>query len=159
MYILFLGYTGGGAHNETGSSPDYVCLPEDPKLKPTKEHDYGRIYGTEYDTDFWGNGVIHNDVPCAVCRSKFTSSSIMIPGKDACYAGWKIEYHGYLGSSHHSSTSGSSLICVDASHENIPGGVAYSAGKILVNVVAKCGSLQCPPYTNGQSFTCVVCSK
>jgi hypothetical protein len=83
----------------------------------------------------------------------------MIPGKDACYAGWKIEYHGDLGSSHHASTSGSSLICVDASHENIPGGVAYSAGKILVNVVAKCGSLQCPPYTNGQSFTCVVCSK
>ncbi|VDH93123.1 Hypothetical predicted protein [Mytilus galloprovincialis] len=156
-------FVGGGHYDETGASPEFVCLPTDPKLRETTGgYDYGRMYGAEYGTDFWGQhpNPINNELPCAVCRSQRTSTTIMIPGKDTCQTGWKIEYHGYLGSSHHSYTSGSMYICVDINHQSVPGGGSrINGGKRVVNVVAECGSLQCPPYTNGDSFSCVVCSK
>ncbi|VDH93124.1 Hypothetical predicted protein [Mytilus galloprovincialis] len=161
--LVYSGFVGGGHYDETGASPEFVCLPTDPKLRETTGgYDYGRMYGAEYGTDFWGQhpNPINNELPCAVCRSQRTSTTIMIPGKDTCQTGWKIEYHGYLGSSHHSYTSGSMYICVDINHQSVPGGGSrINGGKRVVNVVAECGSLQCPPYTNGDSFSCVVCSK
>lgn len=163
-FSIFQGYVGGGASNETGSSPDFVCLPPDPKLRATKidSYDYGRMYGVEYGTNFWGMhpNPIYEEIPCAVCNSNHVTTTIMIPGKDTCYSGWKREYHGYLGSSHHSHTSGSSFICVDSNHQSISGGhLVHQNSKVVVNVKAHCGSLRCPPYTDGYSFTCVVCSK
>ena len=40
----------------------------------------------------------NEDIPCAVCRSTSTTTTIMIPGKQTCYNGWKIEYEGFIAS-------------------------------------------------------------
>ena len=41
---------------------------------------------------------------------------------------------------------------------NSGGGVDHD-GKLFYPVIAKCGSLQCPPYKNNYPLTCVICSK
>jgi hypothetical protein len=44
--------------------------------------------------------------------------------------------------------------------EFLVGGEANTnAGRMIGPVVAKCGTLKCPPYHNNYPVTCAVCSK
>ena len=67
-----------------------------------KHHSGGRrsrIYGAEYQTHSDGiypNSLHDHDVPCAVCHVTTRASQMMIPGRNACPAGWTREYKGYL---------------------------------------------------------------
>ena len=118
------------------------------------------MYGAEYDSEnFFKSNSMDEDVPCALCRSLHTSSSIMIPGKNVCHDGWKQEYHGYLSAADYRQTAQSSFACIDINPEYIFGGVENHQGKLFNSVIAKCGSLKCPPYINNYPLTCVVCSK
>ncbi|CAG2187044.1 unnamed protein product [Mytilus edulis] len=131
---VYSGYTGGGMFSEQGSAAEYVCLPPDPDFERTSGNDDGHI--------------------------KTRSTSIlMIPGKNKCYKGWMIEYHGYLGSGDYRHEAASSYICVDSHPEYLNAGAGDTNGKLLYSVLAKCGALQCPPYINNHPLTCVVCSK
>ena len=61
----------------------------------------GYVYGAEYEPNprlkqFFGDDLGDQNVPCAVCNNKQRLSSIMIPGKTSCNAGWNMEYSGYL---------------------------------------------------------------
>ncbi|XP_071128141.1 uncharacterized protein [Mytilus edulis] len=154
---VYSGYAGGGMHDQPGSAAEHVCLPPDPDFQRTSGYDGGRMYGAEYEGSFFGTQ--DEDVPCAVCRKTRSTSILMIPGKNKCYNGWKIEYHGYLGSGYHGFASASSYVCVDSHPEYLNGGVQDENGKLFYSVLAKCGSLQCPPYMNDYPLTCVVCSK
>lgn len=107
---------------------------------------------------FIGNGV-SQDVPCAVCRVIDASSVIMIPGKNKCYNGWNMEYHGYLAANNNNLASAGSYTCIDMNPEVLRGGSANDNVKLFFEVLAKCGSLQCPPYIQNYPLTCVVCSK
>ena len=158
--LIYSGFAGGGHYNEKGNAAEYVCLPPDPNFVKTKGPDHGRMYGAEYDSsNFFASHSHDEDVPCVLCRSLLASSVIMIPGKNKCYSGWKMEYHGYLASAHHVYPGQTSYACLDINPEYILGGVANHNGKLFNNVVAKCGSLKCPPYINDYPLTCVVCSK
>ena len=99
----------------------------------------------------------NQDVPCAVCRSS-KSSILMIPGRNLCYGGWRLEYAGYLVGQYYKH-SGSEFICLDSEPETVAGGEGGSSGKLLFFAEAICGALKCPPYVNGRELTCVVCSK
>ncbi|XP_063414844.1 short-chain collagen C4-like [Mytilus trossulus] len=154
---VYSGYAGGGYYSNPGSAAEYVCLPPDPDFEKTSGDDGGRMYGAEYETDFFGKD--DEDVPCAVCRKIRSTSILMVPGKNKCYNGWHIEYHGYLGSGDHGNAAASSYVCVDSHTEYLNAGVQDTNGKLLYSVLAKCGALQCPPYIHNYPLTCVVCSK
>lgn len=117
------------------------------------------MYGGEYHSNFFASDSYDEDVPCALCRATSASSVIMIPGKNTCYSGWKLEYHGYLASGNHGHDVASSFVCVDINPEYILGGLTQNLGKLFYEVLAKCGTLKCPPYKNNHPLTCVVCSK
>ena len=98
-----------------------------------------------------------NDVPCAVCRSVRTSI-LMIPGRNACYDGWTVEYAGYLSAGHHGHNSATEYVCLDADPEVVAGRQADNNGRLFYIVESMCGALSCPPYIEGRALTCVVCT-
>ncbi|CAC5425199.1 unnamed protein product [Mytilus coruscus] len=154
------GYTEGGSYNDYGAPPEPVCLPLDPDFNETSGGDYASMHGAEFESYFFASNSAHQDVPCAVCRVKQASSVIMIPGKNRCYTGWNIEYNGYLSTNAYNEHGASSYICIDIQPEYVTGGSTWKHdGKLFYEVVAKCGSLHCPPYHNNYPMTCVVCSK
>ncbi|VDI84327.1 Hypothetical predicted protein [Mytilus galloprovincialis] len=158
--LVYSGYTGGGYYGDTGAAPESVCLPLDPDFNKTSGTDNGRMHGAEFDSNFFASNSVYQDVPCAVCRVKQASSVIMIPGKNRCYTGWNMEYYGYLSKNSHGQSGGSSYICIDIQPEYVTGGSSgVYDGKLYYEVLAKCGSLHCPPYHNNYPMTCVVCSK
>ena len=87
----------------------------------------------------------------------FTSESTL--GKNKCKKGWTKEYNGYLMSGHYTHKAGKEYICVDKTAEKIKNSQANKDGALLYPVEAVCGSLPCPPYTDGREMTCVVCTK
>jgi hypothetical protein len=48
---------------------------------------------------------------------------------------------------------------MDENPQLVQGGKNNKNGYLFYPVEARCGSLKCPPYKNGEEFTCVVCSK
>ncbi|VDI47798.1 Hypothetical predicted protein [Mytilus galloprovincialis] len=106
-------YVGGGIYSDSGAAAEYVCLPPDPNYVKTSGGDYGRMYGGEFDSNFFSSNSDNEDVPCALCRTNRASSVIMIPGKNTCHSGWKVEYHGYLASGFHNHAAASAYVCVD----------------------------------------------
>ena len=135
-------------------------MTEHPTFGKTSGVDYGRIFGVEYDVNFFAPHANGEDIPCVVCQRKSTVSSIMIPGRNTCYGGWNMEYNGYLSTASHSGSIGVNYICIDIQPEFLVGGESNTnAGRMIGPVVAKCGILKCPPYHNDYPVTCVVCSK
>ncbi|VDH92050.1 Hypothetical predicted protein [Mytilus galloprovincialis] len=154
------GNTGGGFAGDTGAAPEAVCLPLDPDFSKISGAAYARMHGAEFKSNFFSSNSAGQDLPCAVCRVKKASSIIMIPGKNRCYTGWNMEYHGYLSSGRYDHSASSSYICVDINPEYVTGGSSNkNDGKHFYEVFAICGSLNCPPYHNDYPMTCVVCSK
>lgn len=83
----------------SGGPTDSLCLPNNPDLSnTTNSNNLSPLYGTEYETNVFAHDSQDNDMPCAVCRNRNTSSSIMIPDRRYCCKGWKNEYRGILGS-------------------------------------------------------------
>jgi hypothetical protein len=135
-----------------------LCLPSNPELSNNTISASSQLYGTEYEDTQFGSGTYNEDVPCAVCRSTNTSSSLMIPGRKSCFAGWKKEYDGIIASGAYVYAS-SSFISVDAHPTYTPGGSRNNNDNVIYVTAMKCGSLPCPPYTDNLEVFCVVCSK
>lgn len=136
-----------------------LCLPNNPELNNRTAPGNSLLFGTEYeDGNFFVTGAHNEDVPCALCRSANTSSSVMIPGRKSCDVGWKIEYHGILASGTYAQKS-SSYICLDSHPEFLQGGQDDKNGHLLYATRIQCGSLACPPYVDNMAINCVVCSK
>ena len=123
------------------------------------------IYGTEYQDEesridqLFGESHYEHDVPCVVCDVRKRSSTLLVPGKRSCRAGWTLEYSGYLMAGHHNHGSATDYYCVDKDPENLVDGQANSNGHLLYFVEARCGALKCPPYFNGRELQCDVCTK
>ncbi|OWF34980.1 uncharacterized protein LOC110443506 [Mizuhopecten yessoensis] len=157
--LVYEGYAGGSHYTDQGAAAEYVCMPRNPVYEYTDYHDYdGYIYGSEYESTFFGTTRVSDDVPCAVCRS-LSPSVLMIPGTNTCPAGWGIEYHGILASGYRGHAAASQYVCLDKNPEALPHGIRKEDGKLFYRVRSKCGSLPCPPYIDGSILSCVVCSK
>ncbi|VDI60945.1 Hypothetical predicted protein [Mytilus galloprovincialis] len=161
MDSIYNGYAGTGPAKDKGSAAEILCLPDDPHFDRSEGYSgYGRISGVELYTNFFANDSKFQDVPCAVCRVKQVSSVIMIPGKNRCHSGWNQEYHGYLATTAYDMVASGSYICIDIHPEYVSGGSsANGLGRVLWEVVSKCGSLHCPPYKENTPLTCTICSK
>ena len=158
----------GGYWSQTGGGSDYQCLPHAVQWNynvTAAGPGNAQLFGTEYDTDPHTFGpIVQNDAPCSVCRTK-RSTSLMIPGRTSCFPGWNLEYAGYLAANwigtlaSGAKASASNFVCIDRHPEVLDGGATNDGQSVVHNVVAKCGSLPCPPYTDGLELACVVCSQ
>ncbi|XP_062619738.1 short-chain collagen C4-like [Saccostrea cucullata] len=155
--LVYWGYTGGSPYSQTGGAAEYVCLPRDPTFHNILSSS-SSIYGSEYQGNFV-SGIHNDDVPCAVCRSLRSTSVIMLASREHCYSGWKTEYSGFLASGAMSHVAASQFVCLDRYPEVLDHSSADEDGKLFYIVSAKCGSLPCPPYKDGQQLYCSVCSK
>ncbi|CAC5390991.1 unnamed protein product [Mytilus coruscus] len=159
--LLYTGFIGGGYYDEPGAAADAVCLPPNPDFTKTtaSQAPVGHMYGTEFETNFFGPKSFDEDVPCSVCEIQDGTQTFMIPGKNTCFSGWQVKYKGNLGSGYYAHKSATTFICVDESPDYLRSGESNTNGKVLFEVIAKCGALPCPPYHEGYPLTCVVCSK
>ncbi|KAL3874773.1 hypothetical protein ACJMK2_037743 [Sinanodonta woodiana] len=157
--IVYKGFAGGSHYTHPGSAADFLCLTDEPVWGKYAGvlSDPAYIYGVEYEHTF--STVSRNDdMPCCVCKTSRTPT-IMIPGTTECYPGWTMEYNGYLMAGHHSQAGSTNFVCVDANPEVRSGGATDFNGHLAYLMQAICGSLPCPPYTEGRVLTCVVCSR
>ncbi|CAC5420838.1 unnamed protein product [Mytilus coruscus] len=122
----------GGRYSETRSAAEPVCLPPDPDFVKTSGSGNDRIYGAEFYNNEFASNSRFQDVQCAVCRVKQASSVIMIPGKNRCYTGWKIEYHGYLASNEYDHPAAGSFVCVHIQPEYVNGGSSWGSFSKLI---------------------------
>ncbi|CAG2197574.1 unnamed protein product [Mytilus edulis] len=126
--------------------------------------EYEEIYYSDYRAELTGSSIRNNGDNIQLYESgeeepsANTSTSIMIPGRESCDSGWKIEYHGILASGAYNHKP-SSYICLDRHPEFLQGGEDNKNGRLLYATQTKCGSLPCPPYANKMAINCVVCSK
>ncbi|XP_060603633.1 uncharacterized protein LOC132756554 [Ruditapes philippinarum] len=145
---------------ESGTASNYLCLPQNPDFdsKIDQKSPFAMIYGAEYETHTFVSGLTDKEAPCAVCQIP-RSNVIMMPGKNICLKNYKMEYHGYLMSGHPKHVAASEYVCVDgdpeATTESLPSNLN---GVLFYFVKAKCGSLKCLPYKDGEVLTSVVCS-
>lgn len=168
--LVYHGYAAGSWYQHTGGAAEFICLPHEPVWGHYEDTQHGvgaYVHGVEYELDgrdlnaFFKKKMSHGreDVPCAVCWTK-RSSTLMIPGRNQCYAGWSQEYSGYLVSEHYGHKGASEYICLDDKPETLESGRnSNDNGKLLYFTEVRCGSLPCPPYVEGRELTCVVCSK
>uniref|UniRef100_K1QQM6 Uncharacterized protein n=1 Tax=Magallana gigas TaxID=29159 RepID=K1QQM6_MAGGI len=153
------GIAAGSHPSFTGGAADFLCLPgQNPDLKSPAYSGHAVIYGAEYGKSTF-LGADGNDVPCAVCRSRSGTSSVMIPARRSCNSGWKRQYYGYLMTGNPSQPGSANFICVDVNRETVLGGEHMYVDKMIYPVEAKCGALPCPPYADGYFVYCVVCTK
>ncbi|XP_052104772.1 uncharacterized protein LOC127737859 [Mytilus californianus] len=147
--LVYTGFATGQEYSRGtyyGGPANYLCLPNNPELSNITGPGRSVLYGTEFEHgDYFKKGADQEDVPCALCRSENTSATVMIPGRQTCYRGWKMEYHGILGSNAYEYKA-SSYICVDSDPECVQGGERNNNENLIYPTTAKCGSLPCPPY-------------
>ncbi|XP_061174519.1 short-chain collagen C4-like [Saccostrea echinata] len=160
---VYSGIAGGRNFNEIGGGINTLCLPLDPEDAPYGVTAYvhsGRIHGSEYEFTY-NNIAMDDDVPCAVCHSKYASSTIMIPAKLSCPSNWMKQYDGFLTSeAQYTNHNGADFLCLDRNPEYGTAGSRQNSynGRLFYTVQAVCGSLPCPPYRSSQPIACVVCT-
>lgn len=144
--------------NRFGGPSNFLCLPNNPELSNRTVPGHSYLYGAEYEESTFGPNSRDEDVPCALCHRKNSTTSVMIAGRRTCYSGWQLEYRGRIASNAYKYRA-SSYVCVDLNPDYIPGGERSNDHSVLYTTGIKCGSIQCPPYHDNLEIFCVVCSK
>lgn len=156
----FSGYVGGSWYGHTGAAANRLCMSSEPLWDSEIGEGGGAfLHGAEYESTFSSKAKLNFDVPCAVCRVTTKTSTLMIPGRNICYPGWKLEYTGILTAGYHVHASASEYLCLDADAEAVDHSDDDDNGALFHYVIAQCTSLPCPPYKQNQHIACVMCSK
>lgn len=154
--LIYSGSVGGSYFNSSGGAANHLCLPlSEISLLDSRGVSYATLFGAEYRT---GDLQDLKDPVCAVCQTS-RALSVMIPAMAVCPSGWTLEYNGYLMAGAGGDRSASEYICVDSKMEERQGSEEMFNAKVLYYTHTVCGSLPCPPYSDGKIVTCVVCSK
>ncbi|CAC5379447.1 unnamed protein product [Mytilus coruscus] len=161
--IVYTGITGGKSYSVIGSGVDMLCLPHDPESAPADfptsvfDHRAGKIWGSEYQFTY-KNIAVDDTVPCAVCKVRAATSTLMIPAKRSCPLNWTLQYKGVIATGNDKEYA-SDFVCIDENPEYFEGTRMNNFdGRTLYPISAQCGSLPCPPYKQDQYIACVVCS-
>ena len=113
-----------------------------------------RIFGIEYHD---GN-LTYENAPCAVCETP-RSANIMIPGRRTCPVGWTEEYEGLLVAERYTHQK-RDFVCVSLGMETLENGAGRTSGGFWFHTQARCiSSMPCPPFSDDEPLSCVVCSK
>ncbi|KAK3100772.1 hypothetical protein FSP39_025107 [Pinctada imbricata] len=154
------GFAASGFYSEKGGSSKYICLTRDAANGPIPGvSGVNKIYGVEYQTNFWKSDSYNEDAPCVVCQTPVHTTVMMLPGRDRCYSGWTLQYNGHLASGNYGDEAKYDYACVDKDPNYISGGTKDTNGALFYPVVAKCGALQCPPYNDGHAIMCAICTQ
>jgi len=159
---VYTGIMGGGRYDESGSITNYLCLPMEPLWDSNGVHSphVGYVYGTEYETfeASYLSELQNQEAPCVVCKVR-GRHVMMVPARNQCFHGWRLEYSGHLMAEHHTHKGNKEAICVDGAPEITDKSIgADQNGALLYFVQAKCGSLKCPPYEEDKALSCAICS-
>ncbi|XP_061183758.1 uncharacterized protein LOC133191974 [Saccostrea echinata] len=161
--ILYTGITAGKYYSSSGSGTNTLCVPHNPDslssdFPTTTYSSYNaELFGAEYQFTY-KNVAVDDDVPCAICQVKSATATMMVPAKLSCPKEWTLQYHGYLSSNYYGG-KGTEYICVDSEPEYFEGlRQVNNDGLDLYPVHARCGSLPCPPYKEGQEVACAICT-
>lgn len=157
------GITAGKHTGNTGSGTNTLCLPHDPDSLPsdfpttTYSGHFAYLFGAEYQFTY-KNVAVDDDVPCAICKVKPATATMMVPAKLSCPQEWTLQYHGYLGAAYYADHA-SDYICVDSDPEYFEGlRQVNSDGRLIYPVKAYCGALPCPKYKQNQYLPCAICT-
>ena len=163
--MLYSGVAAGSHFSERGGGSNFLCLPDEPEFLGTTsgvQEFRARLYGTEYKThdaptSELGN-LFNHYVPCSVCHTSARGDVIMIPAKVSCPSSWTREYYGYLMANYHNHYR-TTFECVDVSAESVTGSAASRNAALFYFTEVFCNGIDCPPYTEGNELSCVVCTK
>ena len=157
----------GGYEQQSGGGGDYQCLPHDVQWNfntsapaSSTSYMYAQLFGTEYEMNqrTFRPSIYQSDAPCCMCQTQ-RSMTVMIPGRTSCFPGWTLEYAGYLGANWiGTGAATTNFVCLDGHPEVLDRSASNDNQAVIHNVVSKCGSLPCPPYSDGRELACVVCS-
>ncbi|KAK3086128.1 hypothetical protein FSP39_013943 [Pinctada imbricata] len=150
-------------YSHSGGAAESLCLPSDnPKFTEGEVTGYAFIYGAEYEVSYLKDdrkSLNNHKVPCAVCTRREKSVVKMFPAMDNCPGKFSKEYTGTIMAGHHGHPSATQYTCIDKDPKAVNGGGHIDQnGRLFYSVVAKCGSLKCPPYKQNKELACVVCS-
>lgn len=161
--MLNTGITAGKGTGDSGSGTNTLCVPHDPDSLPsdfpttTYSGNFASLFGAEYLFTY-KNVAIYDDVPCAICKVKPATATMMVPAKLSCPQGWTLQYHGYLGAAYYSQHA-TQFICVHSDPEYLEGlRQVNSGGYLIYPVRVYCGALPCPKYKQDQYLSCAVCT-
>ena len=84
--------------------------------------------------------------------------NLQIPGTLTCPMGWNLQYFGHIAAAHYTHYA-TEYICMDNDLEDLVGGSANANGHLFHLTRTRCGAMPCPPFEDGRTLTCVVCSK
>ena len=165
LELVYDGLTAGSWYQHTGGGANYICAVKNAKYHlgaTTVNRGYSQLYGAEYEA--WGGqaleGIISQNIPCAVCEVSTRSKHLMVPGTYQCPTGWTQEYSGWLMSANKGHKGRTMFVCLDKDPEAIPGHQHHTNGALMYPVEAECTvGLPCGPYDNRKELSCVVCTK
>ena len=154
------GVIGGSFHTQRGGGSNPLCLPLNPSYT-TNNHDinpwFANLYGAENQTD--AESRFQQDPVCAVCQAPY-GVTLMKPATTTCQTGWALQYAGYIMAEQSNSThERTTFICVDDKQEARENSNRNDNGYLLYYTKGRCGSLPCPPFVDGGTLACVVCSR
>ncbi|XP_063406163.1 uncharacterized protein LOC134690120 [Mytilus trossulus] len=84
QHAQIMGITGRKSYSVIGSGVDMLCLPHDPESAPSDfptsvfDHSADKIWGSEYQFTY-KNIAVDDTVPCAVCKVRSATATLMIP--------------------------------------------------------------------------------
>ncbi|XP_070174281.1 uncharacterized protein [Littorina saxatilis] len=157
--MIYSGIIGGSHQKSVGGAGNHLCMTSHPVFDTHAQpslNGHAYVYGSEYD--ICPEAGCDTTPACAVCRVPH-SSSVVIPGTNACTVGWTKEYSGYIMAGYPGYPGSSEFICVDSEIVHVHGSQTNDDENDLYYTHAKCGALPCPPYEDEKIVTCVVCSK
>ncbi|XP_062613110.1 short-chain collagen C4-like, partial [Saccostrea cucullata] len=95
-------YAAGSHYAHKGAASNFICLPEEPQWGDRTAAGYlAYAFGTEYESNMFGENAHQQDVPCSVCQAK-TGSVFTRWGRNDCTKTSTLVYKGYAGGSHYS---------------------------------------------------------
>ena len=161
--MVYSGRAAGSPYNQRGGTSDVLCLPEEAvygERYKSGAQGFSPIVGAEYETfeDEPLAGVSEQNVPCVVCYVQRRSFSLVVPAATACPESWRMEYVGYLMSSH-ADYYRRSAVCVDESAESVCDSESNDNGSLFYHMEAGYTGLECPPFDPEKELSCVVCTK
>ena len=160
--MFISGFTAGIESNNLDGGTNYLCLSDNPKVKPRDANlGLSKIWGTAYELPD-NDALDEVRVPCAVCQvSPPDVVVLMIPGTDTCPDGWNEQYHGDLMSNKEEHKSPSEYVCVTETREGDSAKIEDDDDSNLSPVQSRCDDthLPCDLYPRHSFLTCVVCSR
>lgn len=158
--LVYSGFVGGAHYANSGGAANQLCLAGTPSWGPYYD-DSAQTSNLVYGTQLAENrGPMLNaqgkPARCAACLAT-ARATFMLPGSNACPAGWTKLYSGYLVAQHYTQPR-TEFVCMDEAPDTSGSSTSLS-GNLWYLTEGACGSLPCPPYVQSREMTCSVCGK